>query len=90
LLQQLSANKSKVLHLTFTAQASSGQDPQSTKASSGGEEEAKDLPPEEFIDFLNTLDNEVPTKEDGSFIPLDDALNIDFDINQCMIFLFNS
>ncbi len=83
--------------------ASAGKDKSgSTSASSSttgakSEDEAKDLPPEEFKDYLNQLDSEVfPLDDDGNapFKSLDEALNEEFNINDgnfiiLMIFAFS-
>lgn len=46
------------------------------------EDEAKELTPEEFQDFMNTYDAALKTNEDGSFLPLDQALEQAFNINE--------
>ena len=40
----------------------------------GGDEEAKDLPPEEFKDFFATYDQDVVGDSEGNYLSLDDAL----------------
>jgi hypothetical protein len=40
----------------------------------GGDEEAKDLPPEEFKDFFATYDQDVIGDSEGNYLSLDDAL----------------
>eukprot|EP00347_Sterkiella_histriomuscorum_P019879 403339962 len=68
LLQQLSASKNE------KSAAKESKNPL-------GDEDAKDLPPEEFIDYFGQLDSEVAPPE-GDFLSFEDALKEEFDINQ--------
>jgi hypothetical protein len=54
----------------------------STSSISTNDEDAKDLPPDEFKDFLSMYDTPlILNPETGSFPSLDDALDMDFDFN---------
>lgn len=54
----------------------------------GGEEEAKDLPAEEFKDFFSTYDQDIAQDDEGTYLSLDDALNQPLDINESKSHLF--
>jgi len=59
-------------HMSFSNVMSGG---------SGGEEEAKDLPPEEFKDFLTLYDQDLHETGEKKYLPLDQALKLNLDMN---------
>lgn len=46
------------------------------------DEEAKDLPSEEFKDFFSIYDQDIGQSNDGKYLSFEDALKQPFDINE--------
>lgn len=69
------------LRIAASTASATQSDGASNASKAVSEDEAKDLPPEEFLDFLNTLDSDAGLSPDGTFKTLDEALLDNFDLN---------